>query len=328
MLVDWFGCCFSLASPQICFPFLSSIPSGDSIWIYPSWSFFFFNNGSFMVCTAWILTSTNAKECTFTFLSWWFMHYRLSAILWLFIFTFWILPSMASSLDCDRCVVKKVSWSKVETSKKKEDGSARFSTTIHLYSLPRKTHFTRILFSLSTNASEWDGPSIGATPGSTSLEWPWRCSFRLLWCFCACSCPLSTKCQFALLSVVVLLLYRSFYVSSLLLLVAIEESFFLFAFFSWFFQFHFYSSFYEILCNNYIVQCFYLALFWLKMKTQRRIIQFYRRKVDSLKKNISFFISNLTVRDGLQTPRSLWSDREGVLWGRYVGVRMKSSLLP
>lgn len=45
---------------------------------YPFWRFnmkisffsFFFNNGSFIVCTAWILTSTNAKECTFTFLSW------------------------------------------------------------------------------------------------------------------------------------------------------------------------------------------------------------------------------------------------------------------
>ena len=51
-----------------------------------------------------------------------------------------------------------------------------------------------------------------------------------------------------------------FYVSSLLLLVAIEEfCFFLFpfSFFQSVSQFHFYSSFYEILCKNYIVQCSY-----------------------------------------------------------------------
>lgn len=71
-----------------------------------------------------------------------------------------------------------------------------------------------------------------------------------------------------------------FCVSSLLLLVAIEEFFpFCFFFFKSVSQFHFYSSFYEILCNNYIVQCFYLALFGLKMKTQRRITIFTDEKL-------------------------------------------------
>ena len=44
---------------------------------------------------------------------------------------------------------------------------------------------------------------------------------------------------------------------------------------------------------------------WFEDENTTKNHQFYRRKIDSLQIIVLSFISNLTVRDGLQTPRSL-----------------------
>lgn len=49
----------------------------------------------------------------------------------------------------------------------------------------------------------------------------------------------------------------------------------------------------------------HIGVVWFEDENTTKNHQFYRRKIDSLQIIVLSFISNLTVRDGLQTPRSL-----------------------